>query len=140
MNGGPGYSGGGDQYEDKRTKIFGGNTYMLLRDDSGEAVSAFPVEAYRFTKESKEVTYWFFSRGKETQVAICIDKYKFKDGLTAETIKEAEFETYELFNSVDTKDVFEYIELKINHAEKNPNHVPKKKGIKRKIFGLLKGK
>jgi len=130
-----------NENEEKTTKIFGGSTYMLLRDESGEAVSAFPVEAYRFTKESsKEVTYWFFSRGGEAQIAICIDKYKFKEGLTAETIKEAEFETYEVFNSVDTDNIFQYIELKINSPAKNPNYDHSKKDIKRRLFSLFKGK
>lgn len=133
-----GIEDGGVAIPDK-TKIFGGSTYMLLRDISGEAVSAFPVEAYRFTKENKEVTYWFFSHGKEAQIAICIDKYKFKDGLTAETIKEAEYETYELFQSVDTNDVFQYIELKIKPTVKKPNYDPKKKHAKRWLFGLFKG-
>jgi len=122
-----------------RTRIFGGSTYMLLRDKSGEAVSAFPVEAYRFTKSSKEVTYWFFSHGKETKIAVCIDKYKFKDGLTAETIKEAEYETYEIFKSVDTSNVFQYIELKINPTVRKPNYDPKRKNAKRWFLGLFKG-
>lgn len=116
-----------------KTKIFGGSTYMLLRDKTGEAVSAFPVEAYRFTKESKEATYWFFNQGKATKIAICIDKYKFKDGLTAETIKEAEFETYELFESVDTRNVFEYIELKIKPVLKKSDN-DAKKAKKRSLF------
>lgn len=134
-----GVEGGGTIAPEKKTKIFGGSTYMLLRDKSGEAVSAFPVEAYRFTKESKEVTYWFFTHGEETQVAICIDKYKFKDGLTAETIKEAEYETYDLFQSVDTSDVFQYIELKIKSTVRKPDYDPKKKDVKRWFLDLFKG-
>jgi hypothetical protein len=136
----PGFTGTGGEEKspEKKTKIFGGSTYMLLRDNSGEAVSAFPVEAYRFTKDSKEVTYWFFDHGKEAQIAICIDKYKFKDGLTAETIREAEYETYELFQSVDTNEVFQYIELKIQPKVIKPDYDPKKKHAKRWLLGLFK--
>jgi len=134
-----GMEDGGTVAPEKKTKIFGGSTYMLLRDNSGEAVSAFPVEAYRFTNDTKEVTYWFFDHGKKAQIAICIDKYKFKDGLTAETIKEAEYETYDLFQSVDTSDVFQYIELKIEPKVRKPNYDPKKKDAKRWFLNLFKG-
>lgn len=117
--------------DQKKTKIFHGSTFMLLRDGKGEAVAAFPVDAYRFMKESKEVTYWFLRKG-ECQIAVCVDKHKFKEDITAEVIKQAEFETYDTFGSLNTSDVFEHIELKIKPTYKKPEKNEAKK--KRKLF------